>query len=292
MPLRVSCLGPVLRLASGGVGQPGPVFAPTWLGALRSPWSGSAHPGRSGAGGWGGGGGGGGPCAAPPVCAARGASGAGGRSASFRPSAFPGQATKRVSLGSFWSRRAWPPYRSGSLSPAFSGRGPCGVLVRWRGFACSPLFLWEPAAGAGGAGRAPAPLTGAAVPPGGGGFIPSASGGWGPAPPRLAGRRGGWGVGGRAAAPLLPLLGAAHGSLPCPPLIVGAFPPACAFRRGRGASPCSGCGLPGGGGGRRGGPWTAPPGAPSDPKPPSPLPDWATLWVSLALLWSWGARPP
>ena len=42
--------------------------------------------------------GGGGPCAAPPVCAAGRACRAEGGSASFRPSAFPGQATKRVSL--------------------------------------------------------------------------------------------------------------------------------------------------------------------------------------------------
>ena len=91
-----------------------------------------------------------GACAAPPVCADGGACGARGRSASFRPSCFPGQATKRVSLASFWSWRARPPYRSRSCSPAFSGRGLCGVLARWRGFACSPRFLWEPAAGAGG----------------------------------------------------------------------------------------------------------------------------------------------
>ena len=45
----------------------------------------------------------------------------------------------------------------------------------------------------------------------------------------------------------------------------------------------------GGGGGST---WTVPPGAPSDPNPPSALPDWATLWVALAMLWSWGARPP
>ena len=79
------------------------------------------------------GGGGGGPCAVPPVCAAGGACRAGGRSASFRPSAFPGQATKRVSLASFWSWGAWSPYHSGSCSPAFTGRGLCGVLARWRG---------------------------------------------------------------------------------------------------------------------------------------------------------------
>ena len=94
--------------------------------------------------------GGGGLCTAPPICAAGGASGAGDRSALCRPSALPGQATKRVSLASFWSWRAWPPYCSGSCSLAVTERGPCGALARWCGFACSPRFLWEQAAGAGG----------------------------------------------------------------------------------------------------------------------------------------------
>ena len=89
-------------------------------------------------------------CAAPPACAAGGASGAGGRSASFRPSAFPGQATKRMSLASFSPWRVWPPYCSRLCSLAVSGRGPCGALARWCGFACSPRFLREQAAGAGG----------------------------------------------------------------------------------------------------------------------------------------------
>ena len=39
MPLRVSCIGPVLRLACWGGGGPVP-FPPTWLGAARSPWGG------------------------------------------------------------------------------------------------------------------------------------------------------------------------------------------------------------------------------------------------------------
>ena len=53
----------------------------------------------------------------------------------------------------------------------------------------------------GGAGRAPAPLTGAAVPPGGRGIIPSASAGWGLAP---RGLRAGGGVGGGRVAPRPP----------------------------------------------------------------------------------------
>ena len=67
-----------------------------------------------------------------------------------------------------------PPYHSGSCSPAFTGRDLCGVLARWRGLACSPRFLWEPAAGAGG--RAALRLLSRA---GGGGTIPPASGGGG-----------------------------------------------------------------------------------------------------------------
>ena len=180
--------------------------------------------------------GGGGPCAVPPVCAAGGGRRAWVRSASFRPSAFPGQATKRVSLASFWSWGAWSPYHSGSCSPAFSGRDLCGVLARWRGLACSRRFLWEPAAGVGG----PAVLQLLSL-AGGGGTIPPAWGARRPAPPRLAGRWGGWGGGGSrrglAASPLgggprfptlAPLLSSAHS------------PPACAFGRGRGAAPGGG----------------------------------------------------
>ena len=225
-------------------------------------------------GGLGGGGGGGGPCAVPPVCAAGGASRAGGRSASFRPSAFPGQATKRVSLASFWSWGAWPPYRSGSCSPAFSGRDLCGVLARWRGLACSPRFLWEPAAGAGG--RAVLRLLSRA---GGGGTIPPASGGWGRRPRGLR-AGGGGGGGGRAAASLLSLWGAARGSLPWPPSCRRRTPP----RRARSVGVA---GPPRWGGGMRGGPWTAPPWAPSDLNPPSALPEWAMVMGGVM-----GARPP
>ena len=82
-----------LRAAGVVGGRP-----PTWLGAVRPPWGGSVAFVCRGAG-WGGGGG---PCAVPPICAARRACRAGGRSARFRPSAFPGQATKRVSLALFW----------------------------------------------------------------------------------------------------------------------------------------------------------------------------------------------
>ena len=205
------------------------------------------------------------------------------------PSAFPGQATKRVSLASFWSWRAWPPYRSGLCSPAFSGRGPCSLLARWRGFACSPRFLWEPAAGAGGRAvlrplsRAPRSRRGE------GGPSPLPRGAGGRRPRGLRARGGGGGGGGRAAASLLPLWGAAFGSLPCPPSRRRRIPP----RRARSVgvagpprAPGAAC-LAGGGGGLRGGPWTAPPGAPPDLNPPSALPEWAMVMGA-----SWGARPP
>ena len=261
-------LAPSGVLGGGGGSGPGSPLAGLGLCASRG-----AGPWRSCAGGRGGGG----PCAAPPVLAAGGASRAGGCSALFSPSAFPGQATKRVSLALFWSWGAWPPYCSGSCSPAFSGRGLCGVLARSRRLACCLRCLWEPAAGAGG--RAVLrPLSRA----GGGGTIPSASGGWRPPPPRLAGRWGGWGGGG----------GGSRRGLPAPPL--GGSPrfptlaPSCRRRTPPRRAPSVGvAGPPRGGGGMRGGPWTAPPGAPSDLNPPSPLPEWAMVMGG-----SWGAPPP
>ena len=228
---------------------------------------------------------------APPVCAARGASGSGGRSASFRPSAFPGQATKRVSLASFWSWRAWPPYLSGSCSFAVSGRGPCGALARWCGFACSPRFPREQAAGAGGRTLLRPPPRAPRSRPGEGGPSPLPRG-VGAGAPAACGPLGGVVCGGgRAAAPLLSLWGAARGSLACPPTRCRRIPPRHARSVGVAGPPRA----PGAvclGGGRGSSPRTAPPGAPSDPSPPSALPEWATLRVSLAMLWSLGARPP
>ena len=85
-----------LRAAGVVGGRP-----PTWLRA--GPWC-SCAGGRA----WGGKGGA--ACAlCPPFVRPGGGCRAGGRSASFRPSAFPGQATKRVSLASFCPWGAWPP---------------------------------------------------------------------------------------------------------------------------------------------------------------------------------------
>ena len=160
----------------------------------------------------GGGLGGGGACAVPPVCAARGgACRAGGRSASFRPSAFPGQATKRVSLASCCPWGAWPPiplrFVLTCLLWARSVRRP-GALARARLFSAAPVGAggWG-----GGAGRAQAPLSG------GGGTIPPASGGGGRGPRGLRAGGGVGGGGGRVAASLLPFWVAARGTQPWPP---------------------------------------------------------------------------
>ena len=107
----------------------------------------------------------------------------------------------------------------------------------------------------GGAGRAPAPLSG-----GGRGDHPPCLGGWGPGPPRLAGRWGGGGGGGRAVASLLPLWGAARGSLPWPPSCRWRTPP----RRARSV----GVAGPPRGGGDEGRPMNRSPGGPCRPEPP------------------------
>ena len=96
---------------------------------------------------------------------------------------------------------------------------------------------------------------------GGGGTIPPASGGGGRVPRGL--RAGGGGGGGVAPRPPCSLSGRRPAvPYPGPPLVVGALPPGVRVRSGsRGRH---------GGGGMRGGPWTAPPGA----------------------LWALGAPPP
>ena len=155
---------------------------------------------------WGAGWGGGGACAVPP-----------GRAAGAGPVGWGVALPHSVplpSLGRQQSGRHWhcavhggrgPPYHSGSCSLGFSGYDLCGVPVRRRGLACSSRPPWEPAAGAGG--RVALRLLSRA-----GGDHPPCLGGWGPGPPRLAGRwGGGWG-GCRAAASLLSFRAAACGT--------------------------------------------------------------------------------
>ena len=199
-------------LARGG-GRPGPVSPLPGLG-LCAPcgvalgvWNIPAPGGGLG------GVGGGGLCAVPPDCAAGGASGAGGRLASVRPSAFPGQATKQVLVP--------------GVALAMEGVAPIPLQFV---FACCPRarFVWCPvsllfvvpaAAGIQGveAGPAPASLRGAAFLPGGG-SSPLPRGGWGPAPPWLAGRWGGWGDrGGVAPWPPFSLSGGGGLRLPTQP---------------------------------------------------------------------------
>ena len=140
-----------------------------------------------------------------------GACRAGGRSASFRPCAFPGRATKRVSLASCCPWGAWPPiplrFVLTRILWARSVWRP-GALARARLFSAAPV-----GAGGlgGGAGRAPAPLSG------GGQTIPPAPGGGGRGPCGLRAGGGLRGGGGCAAASVLPFWVAACGTQSWPP---------------------------------------------------------------------------
>ena len=156
------------------------------------------------------GGGGGGVRRAPRLC---GRGGAVGRGVPL-PRSVPLPSLGRQQSGCHWRRSVHggrgPPYHSGSCSPAFNGRDLCGVLACWRGLACSPRFLQEPAAGAGG--RAALRLLSGA---GGGGTIPPPRG-VGAGAPAACRPVGGMG-GGRAAASLLPFWVAARGTPSWPP---------------------------------------------------------------------------
>ena len=164
--------------------------------------------------------GGGGRALYPPFVRPGGCCRAGGRSASFRPSAFPGQAAKRVSLASCCPWGAWPPIQLrfvlAGLLWARSVRRP-GALARARLFSAAPVG----AGGCGGgAGRAPAPLSG-----GGGGAIPPASGGGGRGPRGLRASGGGGLGGGVAPRPPCSPCGWRPAVLnPGPPRVVGALP--------------------------------------------------------------------
>ena len=207
-------------------------------------------------------GGGGGVRRTPRLCGRGGACRAGGRSASFRPSAFPGQATKQVSLASCCPWGAWPPiplsFALTRLLWVRSVRRP-GALARARLFSAVPVGAggWG-----GGAGRAPAPLSG------GGGTILPASGGGGHRP-AACGPVGGRGGGSRRGLPAPLLAGGLRYSILACLVSLARSLPAFACGRGRSAAP--------GWGGVRGGPWTAPSGAPADLNPPSALPEWAVV---------------
>ena len=255
---------PVLWARACGCGGPSLSPRPARpVGAARR----GAGPWRSCAGGRAGGEGG--MRRTPRLCGRGGACRAGGCSASFRPSAFPGQATMRVSLASFCPWGAWPPitlrFVLARLLWARSVRRP-GALARARLFSAAPVGAggWG-----GGAGRALAPLSG------GGGDQPPL-----PREP-VAGAPAacGWGGGVAPRPPCLPSGWRLRYSILSPLASTAHSPPACACGRSRGAAP--------GWGGVRGGPWTAPPGAPADLNPPSALPEWAVVTRG-----SCGARPP
>ena len=189
----------------------------------------------------------------PRLCG-RGGCRAGGRSASFRPSAFPGQVTKRVSLASCCSWGAWPPillrFVLAGLLWARSVRRP-GALARARLFSAAPVGA---GGRGGGAGRAPALLWG------GGGDHPPCLGDWGPGPLRLAGRWGGGG-GGVAPRPTCSPSGWRPAVLnPGPPRVVGALASGVRVRSG------PRCHLRVGGG--EGRPVDRSPGGPCRPEPP------------------------
>ena len=154
---------------------------------------------------------GGGRAPYPPFVRPGGGCRAGGRSASFYPSAFPGQATKRVSLVSCCPWGAWPPiplrFVLARLLWARSVRRP-GALARAYLFSAAPLG----AGGWGGGGRS---RSGSSLGRGGG-TIPPASGGGGRGPRGLRAGGGGWG-GGPAAASLLPFWVGACGTHSWPP---------------------------------------------------------------------------
>ena len=135
--LRVSCLGPVLRLGSSEGRRPAPLPPVPGFGSSAPLRAGPCIRGGPAPGGRGG------LCAAPPGGVAGRPRGAGDCLTLVRPSALPRLATKRVSLPSFSSWRVWPPYCSGLCPCADPGCGPRGALLRRCGSACLSWPLWE-----------------------------------------------------------------------------------------------------------------------------------------------------
>ena len=207
----------------------------------------------------------------PRLCGRGGACRAGGRSASFRPSAYPWAGNKAAVTGVVLSMEGVAPH----TTPVRAHPPSLGVIcaASWRVGAGS-LVLRGPR-GSRRLGRGGGPRSGSSV--GWGGDHPPCVRGSGPGPPRLAGRWGGGG-GGRAAASLLPFWVAACGTQ--------SWPPSCRQRTPFGVRVRLGSQCRPGVGGVRGGPWTAPPGAPADLNPPSALPEWAVVTGG-----SCGARP-
>ena len=279
--LRLACLGGAVQSW----------FPPTWLGAVRPLWGGSVAFVCRGAG-LGGGRATRAPC--PPVVRPWGPVG--------RGVALP-RSVLLPSLGRQQSGCHWR--RSGH-----GGHGPHTAPVRTRlpslGAICAASWrvgagslVPRGSCGSRRLGRGGGPCSGSSLGRGEGepSALPRRSG---PAPPRLAGRWGGWGGGVAPRPPCSPSGGRLAVPYPGPPLVVCALPPGVRVRPGSRGRPR------GGGGGMQGGPWTAPPGAPSDLNPPSALPEWAmviggvTGGAAPILFWcaavcrpqAWSARHP
>ena len=259
-------------------------FPPTWLGVVSPPWGGAGAFLCRGAG-WGSGEG----ASAPRSPFVRPGGPVGREVALARSVPLP--SLGRQQSGCHWrcsghggcgphtaEVRARPPslgavgvaswrVGAGSLVP----RAPCGSRRLGRG----GRAVLRPPLGRRGliGGRGDHPLclrgVGAGAPPA-----------WGPA--------GGAGGGVAPRPPCAPSEARPAVPYPGPPLVFGASPRGLRVRSGVAGPPrAPGAACLAGGGGVRGGPWTAPPGAPSDLNPPSAFPEWAMVMGG-----SWGARPP
>ena len=236
-----------------------------WWGAVPLPVLGLCAP--RGAGPWrscaGGAQGGGRPVRRAPRLRGRG--GPVGRGVAL-PRSVPLPSLGRQQSGCHWRRSG------------HGGRGPHTTPVRARppslGAICAASWrvgarslLPRGSCGIGRLGRGGGPSSGSSLGRGEGRPSPLPRGaGAGAGAPTACGSVGGPGGGGRAAASLLPLWGAARGSVHWPPSCRRRNPP----RRGRSVGVAR---PPRGVGGMRGGPWTAPPEAPSDLNSPSVLPE-------------------
>ena len=204
----------------------------------------------------GGGLGGGGVRRAPRLCGRGGAVGRG----VVLPRSVPLPSLGRQQSGCHWRCSVHggrdPPYHFGSCSLAFTGRDLCGVLARWRGLACSPRFLQEPAAGAGvWAALQLLPRAG------GGGTAPPSSGAGARGPRGLrAGRGGGWGGGVALQPPCSPSGWRPAVPHPGPPRAVGALLSGVRMRSGSRSRPRVG--------GDEGRPADRSPRGPCRPEPP------------------------
>ena len=209
------------------------------------------------------GGGGGGPCAAPPVCAAGGPVGRG----VALPRSVPLPSLGRQQNGCHW-RRSGDEGRGPDITPVRARPPSPGAIcaASWRVRAGS--LVPRGSCGSRRLGRGDGPCCGSSLGRGEGGPSPLPRGVRAGAPATSRPVRGVGG--GRAAASLLPLWGAARGSLPWPPSCRQRTPPWRARSFGV-AEP------PRGGGGDEGRPVDRSPGGPFRPEPPSALPEWAMV---------------